>query len=190
LFTILVLGESIAAVVAGLGHTAWALPPTFTAALGVGITTALWWLYFDNARGAVVRRDASVRRTWRPTVWIYTHLPLAAALAASSVAMERAVSDAGHGVMPTADRLLLVGSVSAVLASLALIQKASTAEGTIQSRSVIMSRLIGIPFLLAIGFLASLEPQWVATGVLGVCVAEIISDMTAGGQVGRDRGLP
>ena len=91
LFTILVLGESIAAVVMGLAHSEWSWLTTLTAALGVGVATALWWLYFDNARGAVVRRDANVRRTWRPTAWIYSHLPLAAGLAASGVAMEVAV---------------------------------------------------------------------------------------------------
>jgi low temperature requirement protein LtrA len=179
LFTILVLGESIAAVITGLGHSEWAFLPTFTAAIGVGVATALWWLYFDNARGKVVRRDSSVRRTWRPTVWIYTHFPLAAALAASGVAMEVAVTEAGHGPMPSGDRWLLVGSVAAVLGSLALIQLASNVTPARESDYVLMARLFGIPFLLVIGLLADLEAQWVALGVLGVCVAEVIGDMSA-----------
>lgn len=179
LFTILVLGESIAAVVMGLGHSEWAWLPTITAALGVGIATSLWWLYFDNARGAVVRRDASVRRTWRPTVWIYSHLPLAASLAASGVAMEKAVAEAAHGPMPSGDRWLLLGSLSVVLLSLAAIQLAASAQETEQSRFVIVSRLAGIPFLVAIGFLTGLEAQWVAIGALGVCVAEVVADLAS-----------
>jgi low temperature requirement protein LtrA len=179
LFTILVLGESIAAVVAGLGHTVWAWQPTMTAALGIGTATALWWLYFDNARGSIVRRDRSIRRTWRPTGWIYTHLPLAAAVAASGVAMERAVAEAGQGPMRGADRWLLVGSVATVFACLALIQFAGAARGSPQSRTVVMSRLIGIPFLIVIGFLSALEPSWVALGVFGICVAELVADMSA-----------
>ena len=58
LFTILVLGESIAAVVAGLGGLGWELAPTLTAALGVVVATGMWWMYFDNLEGSVVRRRA------------------------------------------------------------------------------------------------------------------------------------
>ena len=179
LFTILVLGESIAAVVMGLSHSEWAFVPTLTAAMGVGVATALWWLYFDNARGSVVRRDASVRRTWRPTGWIYTHLMLAAALAASGVAMEIAVAEAGHGPMPAADRWLLVGSVALVFGSLALIQLAATPDSEDPGRRIITTRLVGIPFLLIIGLLADLQPEWVAGGVFAVCVAELIADMSS-----------
>jgi len=177
LFTILVLGESIAAVVVGLSHSEWSFVPTLTAASGVAIATSLWWIYFDNARGAVVRRDASVKRTWRPTVWIYTHLPLAASLAASGVAMEIAVAEAGHGAMPGSDRWLLVGSVVFVMGCLALIQTAAIADPPWQDQ-IVVSRLAGVPFLLLIGLLSGLEAQWVAVGVLGVCVAEVIADLS------------
>lgn len=178
LFTILVLGESIAAVVMGLGHSEWAVLPTVTAALGVGLATALWWLYFDNARGSVVRRDARVRRAWRPTVWIYSHLPLAAALAASGVAMEKAVAQAGHGPMPAGDRWLLVGSLVAVFLSLALIQLAASVDEPVQARAIIVSRLAGVPFLLLIGLLSAPGAQWIALGVFAVCVAEVVADLS------------
>lgn len=176
LFTILVLGEAIAAVVLGLGHTTWAFLPTLTSALGIAIATALWWLYFDNARGSVVRRDSRVRRTWRPTVWIYTHLPLAAGLAASGVALEVAVADAGHGPMPAAGRWLMVGSVAVVYGAMAFIQLAATPNRTAAEAQVVLGRLFGIPFLLVIGLMDDLEAQWVAVGVLGVCIAELVAD--------------
>ncbi len=181
LFTILVLGESMAAVVAGLSHISWAFLPTLTATLSVGIVTALWWLYFDNASGSVVRRDAAVRRTWRPTGWIYTHLVLAAGLAASAAGLERAVIGAGHGPMSGPDRWLLVCSVSVVLGALALIQFASTVSGS-PRRLISITRLSGIPFLVLVGFLGSLPAQWVVIGVLGICAAQLVADMS---EVGR-----
>lgn len=187
LFTILVLGESIAAVVMGLGHSEWAVLPTVTAALGVGLATALWWLYFDNARGSVVRRDASVRRTWRPTVWIYSHFPLAAALAASGVAMELGVADAGHGPMPSQDRWLLVGSLACVFGSLALIELAATPNPSQHSRNIILSRLIGIPAVLLIGLLSGVGAAWLAAGALGICVAELIADMSSSAAFPNER---
>lgn len=179
LFTILVLGESISAVVMGLGHTEWAVVPTTTSAMGIGVATAMWWLYFDNARGSVVRRDAAVRRTWRPTVWIYTHLLLAGGLAASGVGIEIAVAESGHGPMPSPERWLLVGSVVVVFLALALIQVAATPDPSSPGRQIISARLLGVPFLLIIGLLSDLEAQWVAGGVLGVCVAQLIADMSS-----------
>jgi low temperature requirement protein LtrA len=191
LFTILVLGESIAALVVGLSHREWAATPVTTVAMGLGLATALWWLYFDNARGSVVRRDAQVRRTWRPTVWIYTHLPVAAGLAAFAVALEIAVAQAGRGPMPALARWLFVGSVAVVFGAFAMIQLAATPERTDPERQIVVSRLMGIPFLLVIGFLGGLEAQWIVVGVLGVCVAELIADKTGSLQEGAlEEGIP
>lgn len=189
LFTILVLGESIAAVVAGLSHLTWEFGPTATAALGIGVATALWWLYFDNARGSVVRRKATVRRTWRPTGWIYTHLPLAAGLAAIGAGLERAVADVGNGAMPGADRWLLVGSTMVVFAALALIQYASTQGEDEFGRNITLGRLVGIPFLGVVGLLSDLQPQWVVLGVLGICVAQLVSDMSSAAAASERRQI-
>lgn len=189
LFTILVLGESIAAIVDGLTHVSWSPTPTFTAALAIGIATGFWWLYFDNAQGKVVRRVATVRRTWRPTGWIYTHLPLAAGLAALAVAMERALAEAGHGPMPLPDRWLLVGSASVVLAAMALIQHTSSiAPEDQRSRGITLNRLLGIPFLLLLGLLTAAGPQWLMAGVFGIVLAELIGDMSLNARFGdQDR---
>ena len=189
LFTILVLGESIAAIVTGLTHVSWAPTPTLAAALAIAIATGFWWLYFDNARGKVVRRVATVRRTWRPTGWIYTHLPLAAALAALAVAMERALEEAGHGSMAGPDRWLLVGSASVAFGAMALIQHTSTSQPEdLRSRGITMNRLLGIPFLLLLGLLSAPEPQWLMVGVFGIVLAELIGDMTLNARFGdQDR---
>lgn len=178
LFTILVLGETITAVVAGLSHVEWAFDSTLAAALTIGIATALWWLYFDNARGSVVRRDPTVRRTWRPTAWLYAHMPLAAGLVGSGVALEHAVSEAGHGAMHADARWLLVVSLAVVFACFALLHLASSSPGA-RDTTLIYSRLLGIPLLLAIGLLSVLESQWVVSAVLVVCVAEVVGDLAS-----------
>ena len=180
LFTILVLGESIAALVIGLAHAAWSFSHAATAAMGVGIATAVWWMYFDNASGAVVRRTAAVQRTWRPTAWIYTHFLLAAALAALGVALEMAVADAGSDPMDAAARWLLVGALSVAFASMALIQLAAVAgEGGPLSQTIGINRLVGIPVLFGIGLLSGLAPQWLTLAVFVVCIAEVIADWRA-----------
>jgi low temperature requirement protein LtrA len=164
--------------VAGLSHITWSFTAIFTAALAVGVATALWWLYFDNTQGSVVRRDPTVRRTWRPTVWLYAHLPLAASLVGSGVAMEHAVSEAGHGPMEASVRWLLVLSVAVALACFALIHLASSTTTT-RDNTLLLSRVMGIPALIVIGMLSALEAQWVAVGVLGVCIAQLIADLSS-----------
>ncbi len=176
LFTILVLGESIAAVVLGLGHSSWAIAPTATAALGIGVATAFWWMYFDHARGSVVRRDEKLRRAWRPTVWLYTHFLLAAALAGLGAGLEVAVAEAGHGPMPGAERWLLVGAAAVVLFSLAAIQFASSQPEILMS--VVQTRLLGVPLVLILGLFASAESQWITLGVLGICAAQLVADFS------------
>lgn len=178
LFTILVLGETIAGVVAGLSHVEWAAAPTLAAAAAVGVATAFWWLYFDNARGSVVRRDPAVKRTWRPTAWLYGHMPLAAALVSSGVALERAVTESGAGAMAAPDRWLLVGSVMVVFAFLALLHFASSSPDP-RDRALILARLFGIPVLAVLGLWSGLPSQWVALGVLMICVAEVAVDLAS-----------
>ncbi|HZD22826.1 MAG TPA: GNAT family N-acetyltransferase [Acidimicrobiia bacterium] len=178
LFTILVLGQSITAVVAGLGLTSWTGVSVVASAASIGVATGLWWLYFDNARGHIVRRDPSVRRTWRPTVWIYTHLPLAAGLATTAVSLERAIAHSGASSMFASDRWFLVGSGCVVLASLALIEFASSGGvGRMRSRGLILNRLIGIPGLIVFGLLADPSPGWIVLGVLGITASQLIGDM-------------
>jgi low temperature requirement protein LtrA len=185
LFTILVLGESMAAVVAGLRHLDWALASVIAAACGVGIATSLWWMYFDNADGSVVRRTDADSRAWRPTVWIYTHLALVAALGALGVAVDLMVTDAGHGVMGPGHRWLLVGAVMVAFGAMALIQIASLShpKGSI-NRAVALNRLAALPFLLLIGGLSGTGPVIVALATLGVCAGVLIADMAVWNRSG------
>ncbi len=180
LFVILVLGESLAAVVAGLSHIGWTTPSLIAAVLGVLLATLLWWLYFDNAEGSVVRRRNIEGKTWRPTGWIYTHLPLAAALAIVGVALDQAILSAGTGPMPPAERWLLLGGVALGLVCLAILQIASLNYSKESlNRVIAINRLAGVPFLALIGLLVQADPVWVLAGATGVCVAVLAADMTA-----------
>ena len=147
LFVILVLGESLAAVVSGLSHIGWSTSSLIAVVLGVLLATLLWWLYFDNAEGSVVRRRSVEGRTWRPTVWIYTHLPLAAALAIVGVALDQAILNAGEEPMLASQRWLLVGGVALALVSMAVIQIASIGQSPpAVNRAIAINRVAGIPF--------------------------------------------
>lgn len=180
LFTILVLGESIVAVTVGLSHVSWQLETTLVGILGLGTATCLWWINFDHLDGSVIRRRGD-RRNWRPTVWIYSHLPLAIGLAVLGVSIEIAIVAADHGhEYHDAERWLLVGSVALALGAMAAIQVASVRSDQERVRRlVIISRLVGIPLLLVVGLIPGIGPVWTMALVTAVCSGEIIADLAA-----------
>jgi low temperature requirement protein LtrA len=177
LFTILVLGESIVAVTVGLSHVSWQLSTTLVGILGLGTATCLWWINFDHLEGSVVRRRGD-RRNWRPTVWIYSHLPLAIGLAMLGVSVEIAIVAADHGhEYHAAERWLLVGSIALALSAMAAIQVASVRSDREElRRSVIINRLVGIPIVLLIGLVPGIGAVWTMALVTAVCTGEIIAD--------------
>jgi low temperature requirement protein LtrA len=178
LFTILVLGESIAAVVAGLSGRGWELAPAVAAALGVVVATGMWWLYFDNLEGSVVRRRADQAKAWRPTVWIFSHLPLAAGVAIAGVGLEHAVFEAGGGHAHTASRWLLVGAVALAFAAMAAILIATVPRrGGRAHIALARSRLSAIPVILAIGLLSSASSVLIVSLIAAVCCVEVAADV-------------
>lgn len=178
LFTILVLGESIAAVVSGLTHVGWGFPSTVTALLGVGVAAGLWWMYFDNVEGIVVRRRDADGRNWRPTTWIYSHLPLAIGVAMVGVGLDHAVIGAAHGSWPASERWALVAGMAVAFGSLALIH-AATAHPTNRKVHVAIARnrLIAAPLALAAGLLAGIAIPWLVGILFLITAVEVATDM-------------
>ena len=177
LFTILVLGESIAATVAGLAHEGWEAAPTFAAIVGVVIASSLWWLYFDNLDGKVVRRRPEQSKTWKPTVWLFSHLPLAIALVAAGVGMEFLIEHTNES-LPTAERWLVIGGAAAALVAMALLHLATVSPDELrrdQLRARI--RLASALLLVMIAFLSS--------GMTSVPIAVLVM-LVLIGQVGAD----
>jgi low temperature requirement protein LtrA len=114
--TIIVLGETLTGVVAGL-----ASQPISGITLSVGLVAVVvgfgaWWTYFDFAG----------RRHTRPTrsataQWMFSHLPLAAGIAAMGAAMVSLVVHAHDGRTPVATAWVLCGGAAVVLCATMLI---------------------------------------------------------------------
>jgi low temperature requirement protein LtrA len=77
LFTIIVFGESVLAVVVGTTSVSWGPESAAAAALGFAIAGALWWIYFDYVDSSIVRRTVAAGQAY-----LYAHLPLLIGLAA------------------------------------------------------------------------------------------------------------
>jgi low temperature requirement protein LtrA len=143
LFTILVLGESLLAITAGLHEAHQTFNSIVAAAGALLVATGLWWLYFDNLEGSVVRRDATRKHDWRPTAWIYAHMPLAMCLILNANGLEHVIA-AARGDHPGEYDALPAVATAGALAALGLILIASAGRleaGRNRRRAAI--RLVG-----------------------------------------------
>jgi low temperature requirement protein LtrA len=115
-FIIIVLGETLTGVVAGLSGE-----PVSALTMAVGLVAVVvgfgaWWTYFDFAgqRRPRPERAASVQ-------WILGHLPLTAAVAAMGAAMVSLVDHAHEGRTPAATAWVLCAGAAVVLAATMLL---------------------------------------------------------------------
>jgi low temperature requirement protein LtrA len=118
LFTIIVLGEVIVAVVRGVaGHHHLSPLVGGTAALGMLIAIGLWWVYFDFV-------SHHLPRPGNITVsgWMYLHLPMTMGMAAVGAAILNVVEQAGEPLPPEV-RWLLVGAITIALVSVGLLMR-------------------------------------------------------------------
>jgi len=174
LFTILVLGESIAAVVAGLSHEGWEARPVIGSLLGITIATSLWWLYFDNLEGSVVRRKKGQRTAWKPTVWIYSHLPLAITLTASGIGLEFIVTEEFH----TPERMVVTLGIAGVFCAMGLIHIATEAGPERRDDLKARVRFAAAGVVVLLGLIAGdLAPNWFAVVIAILVLAQVGLDV-------------
>ena len=118
LFVIICLGESIVAI--GVGASGLHLDAALVAAVALGllVTIALWWVYFDRVSSEAEER---LRGHDDPVLaaadsYSYLHLPLVAGIIVFAVGAKVLVHDSGHS-LPDAARLCLCGGVAMYLAA-------------------------------------------------------------------------
>ncbi|RLE12083.1 MAG: low temperature requirement protein A [Actinobacteria bacterium] len=178
LFTILVLGETIVAVTVGLSHVEWQLNTTIAGVAGLAIATGIWWIHFDNVDGRVVRRKGG-GKAWQPTVWIYSHLPLAIGIAMIGVGVEHAIvaSDSHHDY-GSPERWLLVGGLVVALAAMVGIEVASKRDIRDDLRTtLIISRLAVIALAILVGLVGGLEAPATVVVLAALCGALVLTDL-------------
>lgn len=174
LFTILVLGEPVASVVTGLSEGRWTPELTFSAIMSVFITGSMWWLYFHNHEGTVVRRLPEQEATWKPTAWIYSHLPMAMGVVAMGVGLDFILTK--HTGL--AERWVLAGGMSAALLAMAVILYVSVNPYDPKTDHKALARLAAIPVVVVlVAFMGDLT-MGVTTAILAVVIAaEVLTDL-------------
>jgi low temperature requirement protein LtrA len=170
LFVIIVLGEVIVGAVTGMAEVEQLDADGIAIGiLGVTVAIALWWIYFD-----LISNHAPVGN--RSQIWLYLHLPLVIAMAAGGAGVLNTVEHAGER-LPGAVRWLLVGSLAAALASIALI--ALTLEiRRVQPqlyRAVDATVVVIVALILLVG-----TTDWGAKASLGTMALFLLAPVVAG----------
>ena len=147
LFTIIVLGETVLAVVVGVAHAHWAASAVVFAAIGMTISFSLWWIYFEGVVGTPLRNIGGVR----PLVWVYGQALLVMSITALGVGMEVAIFTELGESLGTPHTFVLVGSLALALLGIAVVL-ASEASTEDRTRAWLV-RLPAIVVVVTMGFL-------------------------------------
>ena len=175
LFTMIVLGEAVIAVVNGVSEHSWHLPTVISAIFGLSIAFSLWWVYFDNLGGTPIQRARTEGRTTIFNIWLYTHLPLVIGFTATGVAVELLLLSETSLALPDAVRWLLCGSVALCYLSLGILHRLGVIR---YCKSRAKFRVGAVPILLLIAFFGkSLLPVMVIGLIAVVSAVQVVQDL-------------
>ncbi|MET0317197.1 MAG: low temperature requirement protein A [Rhodococcus fascians] len=180
LFVILVLGESVSAVVLGMRDTSWAWSSLSVAALGFTIAAAVWWMYFDIAGAEAkfeIQDDDRAVESGRADGYVYGHLPVALGVALLGVGIQQYVLHP-VGELTDAGRWILCGGVVLFVVGICSILGWSSGDW----KTVMPWPGLAIPAVLAVGAVDNALPF--ASAVV-LAVGAIIAVVT--GIVRRQR---
>lgn len=177
LFTIIVLGEAILAVVNGVAEVEWTIANGLSAGLGFLVAFGLWWLYFGNVSGLEVLIAQKSGR-YNVAIWLYVHLPLLVGLAATGVGVEHVIASPTAAALHDPERWVLCGSAALCYLSLFVIHRTGMVAAS-QARA--WHRLWAAGLLLAIAaFGHGLAPLTVVTITALTGVVQVVLDLVQG----------
>jgi low temperature requirement protein LtrA len=169
LFIIIVLGEVVLGVVAGLSVAERDARTIVTGMLALWLGFGFWWIYFD----LVGRRLPRANRVALAN-WLMSHLPIAGAITAAGAGMVSLIGHAHDTTTPAATSWLLAGAVAAGLVALVGTEQALADAERLAvvfhplrlalSAGAAAALLVGwlrpAPWLLALGLVAVLSVVW------------------------------
>ena len=114
LFIIIVLGESVLEVVAGISNMEFDIYSVLVLGLSLSIPFSLWWLYFDSIDGAPIRALREKGKISVYSLWLIGHFPLVVAITSVGVGLGYIASNTHGLALSYSEQWLVCGSVSIV----------------------------------------------------------------------------
>lgn len=175
LFTIIVLGEAIIAVINGVSEQHWHIFTAISGLLGLSIAFGLWWIYFDNLGGTPITTAKVSGKVSIINIWLYTHLPLVIGIAATGVGVEKVILNESNLPLPDSQRWLICGAVALCLIAISILHN----FGVIRYCKIRSQyRLGGAVLLLAIAFFGKgLLPMMIIAIVAAIVAVQVIQDL-------------
>lgn len=178
LFTIIVLGEAVIAVVKGVSEVQWSLMNGMCAVLGFVVAFCLWWIYFDNVDGSSLRALKNTGSLGIFQVWLYVHLPLVIGLVGAGVGVEHMILNEDWIALASGDRWLLCGSVALCFVAMAVLHRTGV---IFKCKARTKHRVGGAIALLVLALTgATLLPVVLIGIIAGICVIEVGLDLYQG----------
>jgi low temperature requirement protein LtrA len=113
LFTIIVLGEVVLGVVAGLSGVERDATTIVTGMLALWLGFGFWWIYFDLVGGRLPRAQRLAL-----AYWVLSHLPITLSITAAGAGMVSLIGHAHDATTPAGTSWLLAGAVATGLVAL------------------------------------------------------------------------
>jgi low temperature requirement protein LtrA len=168
LFTIILLGESVAAAIHGLDHAEPLQAESVAVVLSASVLAFLFWIgYFERAQGVAERSVAHADAGRRLRLWGYGHIPLylgIAGLSAGTVAL------AGHPVAHGGEPLLFAGAAALAMVGM------TTVAASHESGAAPRLAGVGPHFLIALAT-ASLPLLLAGWTVVPACAAAAVAQV-------------
>lgn len=122
LFTLILLGEAVVAVMKGMeSQETWPLPAALSAFMGMGLLFLLWWWYFDRIDAVAERHVRTRADAVRLLLWSYAHFPLYLGIVVTGVGVQRLIAAASRVAVAEHEVVvLLAGAASTAVAMLAI----------------------------------------------------------------------
>lgn len=117
-FTIIVLGEVVLGVVAGLFAAERDAKTIITGMLALWLGFGFWWIYFDLVGRRLPRADGGA-----VSIWVMSHLPITLSITAAGAGMISLIEHAHDASAPAGTSWLLAGAVATGMAALVLTER-------------------------------------------------------------------
>ncbi|MGH8637291.1 MAG: low temperature requirement protein A [Burkholderiales bacterium] len=179
LFTLILLGESVVAVMQGMeSQEDWTPAAAMSAFLGMGILFLIWSWYFDGASGASEQPVRTTREAIRFHIWSYAHFPLYLGIVVAGVGVQRIVTAASRATLTTTEATILASAMTAVMLAMTTIAAASAGRWRPWSFGV-MQNLALAAATLAIGIVGHFEsPLALIVLIAALCLAQLGVSLT------------
>jgi low temperature requirement protein LtrA len=174
LFTLILLGESVVAVMQGMeSQDDWSPAAATSAFAGMATLFVIWWWYFDGATGASKQPVRTRREALRFHVWSYAHFPLYLGIIVLGVGIQRIVTAAARAALTAADGTILAAAATLLMVAMTAIAATSATRRRNRPGLLVHLMLATTMLVLGTGVRNSGSPVLIIGLIASVSVAQL-----------------